>query len=320
MKKITLLLSFIVCVVFAQAQLLTTEDFNFTPATDLLGQGSWILTGAAATPTLQVTASSITYSGYPGSGIGNEVTLTNGQDLNKKFAPQTTSNVYASFIVNVSAISTSGDYFLNLGAETIGSAFVGRVFVKKESETGTKIAFGVMMTSGGTPSPTPTYSGFDYDLGTTYLIVLKHNNTGKVSSIIVNPSISSTEPTTGWIDNNQGTNAVPANIGAIGLRQPSASAALTAKLDGIRVATSWAALFSTTGTSNPSSSNELSAFVSGKNLMIQNAVEGSKVEIYSALGSKVQTSTLEDGKVSLDNLSKGLYVVRIGKKAQKFML
>lgn len=74
-----------------------------------------------------------------------------------------------------------------------------------------------------------------------------------------------------------------------------------------------------TGTSNPSE-DALQAFVSGKNLMIKNAVEGSKVEIYSALGSKVQTSTLEDGKVSLDNLSKGLYVVRIGKKAQKFML
>jgi len=74
-----------------------------------------------------------------------------------------------------------------------------------------------------------------------------------------------------------------------------------------------------TGTSNPTE-DALQAFVSGKNLMIQNAVAGSKVEIYSALGSKVLTSTLEDGKVSLDNLSKGLYVVRIGKKAQKFML
>lgn len=71
---------------------------------------------------------------------------------------------------------------------------------------------------------------------------------------------------------------------------------------------------------NSPSADALQAFVSGKNLMIKNAVEGSKVEIYSALGSKVLTSTLEDGKVSLDNLSKGLYVVRIGKKAQKFML
>jgi len=317
MKKITLLLSFIVCVVFAQAQLLTTEDFNFTPATDLLSQGSWILTGAAATPTLQVTASSITYSGYPGSGIGNEVTLTNGQDLNKKFAPQTSGSVYASFIVNVSAISITGDYFINLGAETIGTTYVGRVFVKKESETSSKIAFGIQLISGGTV--TQTYTPFNYDLNTTYLIVLKQDIANKVSSIIVNPSMS-TEPTSGWIENNQGTSTMPANIGAISLRQPAPSAGFTAKLDAIRVATSWAALFSTTGTSNPSSSNELSAFVSGKNLMIKNAVEGSKVEIYSALGSKVQTSTLEDGKVSLDNLSKGLYVVRIGKKAQKFML
>lgn len=74
-----------------------------------------------------------------------------------------------------------------------------------------------------------------------------------------------------------------------------------------------------TGVNSPSA-DALQAFVSGKNLMIKNAVEGSTVEIYSALGSKVQASTLEDGKVSLDNLSKGLYVVRIGKKAQKFML
>lgn len=319
MKKITLLLSFIACVAFTQAQTLLVENFDYVPATNLISQGNWILTGSAATPNLQVTTSTITYSGYPESGVGNEVTLTNGEDLNKKFTPQTTSNVYASFIVNVSAISTSGDYFLNLGAETIGSAFVGRVFVKKESETGTKIAFGVMMTSGGTPSPAPTYSGFDYDLGTTYLIVLKHNNTGKVSSIIVNPSVSTTEPTTGWIDNNQGTNAVPANIGAIGLRQPSASAALTAKLDGIRVATSWAALFATSNVINPSA-NKFQALVVGSDLQIKNVANGATVEIFSALGSKVQTSVLENGKVSVDNLSKGMYIVRVGKNTQKFML
>ncbi len=319
MKKITLLLSFVACVAFTQAQTLLVENFDYVPATNLISQGNWILTGSAATPNLQVTTSTITYSGYPESGVGNEVTLTNGEDLNKKFTPQTTGNVYASFIVNVSAISTSGDYFLNLGAETIGSAFVGRIFVKKESESGTKIAFGVMMTSGGTPSPAPTYSGFDYDLGTTYLIVLKHNNTGKVSSIIVNPSISSTEPTTGWIDNNQGTNAVPANIGAIGLRQPSASAALTAKLDGIRVATSWAALFATSNVINPSA-NKFQALVVGSDLQIKNVANGATVEIFSALGSKVQTSVLENGKVSVDNLSKGMYIVRVGKNTQKFML
>ena len=75
----------------------------------------------------------------------------------------------------------------------------------------------------------------------------------------------------------------------------------------------------TTGTSNPSE-DALQAFVSGKNLVIKNAVNGSTVEIFSALGSKVQTSVLEDGRVSLENLSKGLYIVRIGKDTKKFML
>ncbi len=316
MKKITLLLSFIVCVMFAQAQLLVNENFEYVAATDLLGQGGWALTGNNATPTIQVTASSITYSGYPGSGVGNEVTLTNGQDLNKKFTPQTSGLVYASFIVNVVAAPITGDYFIHFGPETIGSTFVGRVFVKKESDVSSKIAFGIQLISGGTV--VPTYTPFNYDLNTTYLIVLKHDNTGKVSSIIVNPSMN-TEPTTGWFDNNQGTTTIPANIGAIGLRQPSASSAFTAKLDGIRVATSYSDLFITSSTSNPSA-NEFNAIVSGKNLLVKNVANGSTVEIYSAIGSKVQSSVLENGAVKLNNLSKGMYIVRIGKLTQKFML
>lgn len=66
--------------------------------------------------------------------------------------------------------------------------------------------------------------------------------------------------------------------------------------------------------------NALKAIVSGKSLLISNIAEGSTIEIYSALGSKVQSSSLENGKVSLNNLSKGMYVVRAGKLTQKFML
>lgn len=73
------------------------------------------------------------------------------------------------------------------------------------------------------------------------------------------------------------------------------------------------------GTNNPSS-EKLQAFIIGKNLLISNVAEGSTIEIYSALGSKVQTSTLENGKVGLNNLSKGMYVVRAGKLTQKIML
>jgi len=317
MKKITLLLSFMACVVLAQAQTLLVEDFNYTAATDLLSQGGWAVTGTNAAPTLTVTASTITYPGYPSSGIGNEVSINTGQDLNKTFTPQTTGTIYTSFIVNVSAANVAGDYFFNMGAETIGTAYFGRVFAKTDATS--KLAFGIQYTSGGTI--VPTYSGFDYNLNTTYLIVLKYVIDGATSntSIIVNPVMGSTEPTTGWLNDAQGTQGKPANIGSVALRQGSASVAGTLKLDGIRVTSSWAALFTATGVSTPSA-NAFSAIVAGKNLLVRNAANGSTVEIFSALGAKVQSSSLVNGSVGINNLTKGLYIVRVGKNTQKIML
>ena len=312
MKKITLLLSFVVCAMFTNAQLLLTENFDYTAASNLLGQGSWTLTGSAATPAIQVTASSITYSGYPGSGVGNELTLTNGEDLNKVFAEQTSGTIYLSCLVNVSVAPVNGDYFIHVGSTVMGSAYIGRTFVKADAVAG-KIVFGILQASGGTA----TYTTTTYDLNTTYLVVLKHDIVSKTSSIIVNPAMT-TEPTANWISNNTGTNATT-NIGSVGVRQPSASAALTAKLDGIRVATSWSALFPASSL-NTTKESKLELIVSGKNLLVKNVAEGSEVEIFSAVGSKVLSAAVENGKVNIVNLKNGMYVVRSGKKTQKIRL
>ena len=64
----------------------------------------------------------------------------------------------------------------------------------------------------------------------------------------------------------------------------------------------------------------LQAVVSGKDLLVKNAIDGSTVEIYSAVGSKVQSSVLENGRINLNDLSRGMYVVRVGKLTQKIML
>jgi hypothetical protein len=54
--------------------------------------------------------------------------------------------------------------------------------------------------------------------------------------------------------------------------------------------------------------------------LVKNAIDGSTVEIYSAVGSKVQSSVLENGRINLNDLSRGMYVVRVGKLTQKIML
>jgi hypothetical protein len=322
MKKITLLLSFIACVVFAQAQLLLNENFDYTAATGLIGQGSWAIVGTTTANPITVTVpatSAVTYTGYPSSGIGNELTLLNsGQDVTKAFTAQLTGTVYYSFLANIQSALAKyrGDYFIHLVETGSTSAFFGRVYVKL---VGTKIAFGILTSSGGTYSP--TYTDPSYDLNTTYLIVVKTNAATAASSLIINP-VMTTEPTSGWINNTTGGTGFPAStkgIGGINIRQGTDTIAPTLKLDGIRVATSYGALFTATGLSTVKA-DPLSISLAGKILTVKEVADGSIVDIYSAIGSKVQSTQLVNGTIQLNNLSKGLYVVRVGNQSTKIMM
>jgi len=221
------------------AQVMLEENFNYSAGSILTDDG-WTITGTSVTNPITVTASTISYSGYASSGIGNEVSMLNtGQDVNKTFAAQTSGNVYACFMVNISAANTAGDYFLHFGENPFNSSNLrGRVFVKKDASD--KLAFGIMQSSAATAS----YSGFDYALNTTYLIVLKSTivagTANDISAICINPALTGTEPTTGWLTSTEAsTSSDIINYGAICLRQGSATNAPTLKIDGIRVATTW---------------------------------------------------------------------------------
>ncbi len=74
-----------------------------------------------------------------------------------------------------------------------------------------------------------------------------------------------------------------------------------------------------TGSTNNTNANTFKAIVSGKNLLLQNVQEGTFVEVFSALGSRVLSSTVANGKIDISTLSKGLYVVRVNSRTQKFL-
>jgi len=219
---------------------LLDENFSYTIGTDLTANG-WNITGTNASPTVKVTAASINYSGYLSSGIGDEVSLsTSGQDVNKTFTAQTTGVVYTSILVNVASSTTTGDYFFHLGATTIGTTFHGRVFIKKDPSSN-NFAFGISKTGAvGLAVFTP----YSYVTGTTYLLVLRYTivsgATNDFASIFVNPTLNAVEPISGWTSSTDNTAADLANIGSVALRQGSASNAAALKIDGIRVATTWA--------------------------------------------------------------------------------
>jgi len=74
-----------------------------------------------------------------------------------------------------------------------------------------------------------------------------------------------------------------------------------------------------TGISAPSA-DLLTVSRSGNTLTVSNVANGSTVEIYSAVGAKVQTAQLVNSAVQLNSLSKGLYVVRVGNQSSKIMM
>lgn len=76
---------------------------------------------------------------------------------------------------------------------------------------------------------------------------------------------------------------------------------------------------STSGLSAPKA-ELLSVSLEGKSLSVKNVADGSTIDIYSSVGAKAQSAKLANGTVQLSNLSKGLYVVRVGNLSSKIMM
>ncbi|GHU67806.1 hypothetical protein FACS189413_03290 [Bacteroidia bacterium] len=72
------------------------------------------------------------------------------------------------------------------------------------------------------------------------------------------------------------------------------------------------------GINNPSKDGVM-FYVSGNTLLIGNLSNGSVVEIYNIVGAKVQSSIVKGSNIELNNLSKGIYIVRAGNYSQKIV-
>ena len=74
-----------------------------------------------------------------------------------------------------------------------------------------------------------------------------------------------------------------------------------------------------TGFAN-TNAEKLNLFVINKTLMVQGIANGTMVEVYTATGARVLAQELVNGQIQLDNLSKGIYVVRAGNEKCKIVL
>ena len=84
-----------------------TESFEYAPGSTLDSNG-WNVHSATASP-ISVGASSLTFAQYSPTSIGGSaISAGNGQDINKTFAPISSGDVYASFLLKVDTVGSTG--------------------------------------------------------------------------------------------------------------------------------------------------------------------------------------------------------------------
>src|SRR5438093_1556380 len=100
----------------AGATVVFTENFSYAAGSPLNGTGGWSAHSGAGTNAQTIGAGSLSYPGYPSSGIGNMLgpTATSGEDDNHPFTAVTSGSFYAAFLVNVVSAQATGDYFFHL--------------------------------------------------------------------------------------------------------------------------------------------------------------------------------------------------------------
>lgn len=278
------------------AQLLLKENFEYAVGDSLCGQSTWDWMNVPVSRNLiLIQGNALTYSDYPASGVGNKVSLTkSGEDLYRIFPRQTSGNVYAAFLVNVTQLpSTSGDYFFAFSSNPSNKTiFHGRVYVKKDAND--KLMFGVVRSA----TANAAWTTASYDLNTTYLVVLKYEiisgALNDMCSIVVNPTIT-TEPSSWTTITGNTSGAEDTNlVGAVALRQGDGTNSAAVEISGIRVATNWADLMNVSST------------VQGLVLTTENALKTG----FTATTSS--PSTEQTFKISGSNLTAGVVFTQIG--------
>ena len=308
--------------------LLLTCVLSFAQATDpFLGTGSlnangWTTHSGTAGQQTIVTGGSLSYSTMATSGNRTQIIAGNSEDVNLASQADLTGVAYYSALINVLNTNllapntdTSGSYFLCTGvtAGTSVTGFNGRIYIRAGATADT-FNLGILNGPGGTA--TPTIYTTDLPVNTVTFVVVKFDFTSNTASLFINPSLDGVEGTPA-VTNATGTSAAPAQIRSVVIIQTGTTSNTTGniEIDNVRIGGTWAYVTSSTLGINKNSIEGLKMYpnpVSNGTLYITTDANAEKnIAIYDLLGKQVLTTTTTNSQVNVNNLSAGVYMVKI---------
>ena len=318
MKKITLLLLFVATTLCAQVTLVDANFATFTTGA-LVGQNNWVQYNTAATIPLTVASGKITFDGNRTTDDQDAMQLFSSV-ISQPTVGVTTLNFDIVLSVASAGNTTTPSYFLALNTfnttvttnnfqnariaaiqNSDGYVFGGRV----NGQTGYPFAYGT------------TKLTFNTTYALRVVIKMVAGNANDTLKLYVGPDFSNLSLHSTCAFTSTGTATDP-TYGAALISQFGSATSIESgiSVSSIKVTNQGTVV---SGINNPTKT-DFKATISGKNLIIKDITDRSTVELYSASGVKVQSAQLVNGAVQLNNLSKGLYIVRVGNQSTKIML
>ena len=224
----------------AQATLLFEDGFNYTPGSELAGQGTWL----NSAPLIKAGSQNLSYPGLASvSPSGNDV-YVNGQSATAAsytstlFGPSVSSGeVYASFVLDLT--KSAGNYIFMgmLPSAGNGGTFNNTVDpcdVVSKTVTGTGSRY---YTLGIKSIGQMAAYGTQLETNSVNLVVVKYDLDNNTASLFVNPDLNADEPATAYAT-SVGTTTV-ADMGQVYFRI-SGSNHSNFLFDDLRIGTAWA--------------------------------------------------------------------------------
>jgi hypothetical protein len=221
----------------ANASVLFQDGFDYTAATTLAGNGSWVNSASLIT----INAANLSYPGFqevtPGA---NEIRIL-GQSASAQqytYSPfsssPTSGTVYASFLMSMSVVGGNYTFLGMLPSAGNGGTFNNSndpIDLSSTSATGGyRLGIRTLGTGATYPTTTPILA-----VNTANLIVVKYDFAGHTASLFVNPGLDGNEP--GATISSTGTLS-SADIGQFYVRIGGANQG-NYFIDDVRVGTTW---------------------------------------------------------------------------------
>lgn len=280
-----------------------TENFDYTATETLGSQTAWtnyfsgddvlIESGSLSFPPLAGTANSISFDG-------------SGTDPVVDFTPTTSGSVYASFMLNITALDAAATdgYFAVL--RTDSGSYESRLWISPTGASTYKIGIsnGAALTQ---------ISATDLNVGDTNFIVFNYDIDNNMVNAWVNPTPGGIEPAA---DLSEASTSTANTFSQFLIRQDSATETPFMIMDELKIATTWNDATLSTKTFEvvdnfniyPNPTNTGSVTITTKN----NTTIA--VTVFNVLGKQVLSQTIQNNNLDVSNLTTGVYILKLNQE------